>query len=175
MFLTRMIGPVQWNWSDIVHSLWLWNGCHQNWRHLFYFPIQLPIAICVVFTPVQCYSNEGSRATCKWRGIVCVFCFKKANINNRKMPDQIKNATWALCTVHISLYAVHIDIFRSKCKTSKKYVTEYERNVKRMGESERERERKASCGSENQRVWLVWIRKTAHTRAHYNDCSWLWL
>lgn len=45
-FLTEMIGPVQWNWSDIVQLLWLWSGCHRNWGPLFYFPIKLPIAIC---------------------------------------------------------------------------------------------------------------------------------
>lgn len=108
-----------------VQLLRLWSGCHRNWGPLFYFPIKLPIAICSLFCvhSFMCITIL-SNLTCHMQIFLSLPFFRsvKANTNNRKMPDQIKNATWALCT-YFALCGAYWHISLKNVKQAKKKQT----------------------------------------------------
>lgn len=79
-----------------------------------------------------------SRAICKFSSLF----FQKQILTIEKCL--IKSKMRREHCVHISLYAPHIDIFRSKCKASKK-------SKQSVSVSTRDR-KKVNCSNENQRV-----------------------
>lgn len=142
-FVIEMIGPVQWNRSDTVSS---YCGCEadaieiEGLCFIFRSNCQLPICcLCFLFT-LLCTLQfcRTSRAICKFSSLF----FQKQILTIEKCL--IKSKMRREHCVHISLYAAHIDIFRSKCKTSKK-------SKQSVSVSDRD-EKKVNCSNQNQRV-----------------------
>lgn len=116
-FVIEMIGPVQWNWSDTVSS---YCGCEADAIEIgglcfiFRSNCQLQYACCC--TLFYAHITIRWNLTCHMQ--IFLFFSQKQILTIEKCL--IKSKMRREHCVHISLYAPHIDIFRSKCKASKK-------------------------------------------------------